>query len=159
MLPLTQPTTYAIHGFIGVGKTTFARQLETQLPALRLNSDEWMVQLYGPDPPEEVFRPGILRVNALLRQLAERVLHLGLHVVLDDGYWTWASRDGLRSWAAELGVPLKLYALILPEAEARRRVRERNAQLGSLYIAPETYDLFWQGFEPLQQGEPHESVP
>ena len=159
MLPLTQPTIYAIHGFIGAGKTTFARQLETQLPALRLNSDEWMVQLYGPDPPEEVFRPGILRVNALLRQLAERALHLGLHVVLDDGYWTWDSRDGLRSWAAELGVPLKLYALILPEAEARRRVRERNAQLGSLYIAPETYDLFWQGFEPLQQGEPHESVP
>ena len=159
MLPLTQPTIYAIHGFIGAGKTTFARQLETQLPALRLNSDEWMVQLYGPDPPEEVFRPGILRVNALLRQLAERALHLGLHVLLDDGYWTRASRDGLRSWAAELGVPLKLYALILPEAEARRRVRERNAQLGSLYIAPETYDLFWQGFEPLQQGEPHESVP
>ncbi len=159
MLPLTQPTIYAIHGFIGAGKTTFARQLETQLPALRLNSDEWMVQLYGPDPPEEVFRPGILRVNALLRQLAERALHLGLHVVLDDGYWTWASRDGLRSWAAELGVPLKLYALILPEAEARRRVRERNAQLGSLYIAPETYDLFWHGFEPLQQGEPHEPVP
>ena len=102
MLPLTQPTIYAIHGFVRAGKTTFARQLETQLPALCLNSDEWMVQLYGLDPPEEVFRPGILRVNVLLRQLAERALHLGLHVVLDDGYWTRASRDGLRSWAAEL---------------------------------------------------------
>ena len=156
MLPLTQPT---IHGFIGAGKTTFARQLETQLPALRLNGDEWMVKLYGPDPPEEVFCPGILRMNALLRQLAERALHLGLQVVLDDGYWTRASRDGLRSWAAELGVPLKLYALILPEAEARRRVRERNAQLGSLYIAPETYDLFWRTFEPLQPDEPHEPMP
>ncbi len=159
MLPSTQPTIHAIHGFIGAGKTTFARQLETQLPALRLNSDEWMVQLYGPDPPEEVFRPGIVRVNVLMRQLAERALALGLHVVLDDGFWTRASRDDLRRWAADLGVPLRLYALILPEAEARRRVRERNAQLGSLYIAPETYDLFWQGFEPLQQGEPHESVP
>ena len=86
MLPLAQPTIHAIHGFIGAGKTTFARQLETQLPALRLNSDEWMVQLYGPDPPEEVFRPGIVRVNVLMRQLAERALTLGLHVVLDDGF-------------------------------------------------------------------------
>ena len=159
MLPSTQPTIHAIHGFIGAGKTTFARQLETQLPALRLNSDEWMVQLYGPDPPEEVFRPGIVRVNVLMRQLAERALALGLHVVLDDGFWTRASRDDLRRWAADVGVPLRLYALILPEAEARRRVRERNAQPGSLYIAPETYDLFWQGFEPLQQSEPHEPVP
>jgi len=40
VLPLTQPNIYAIHGFIGAGKTTFARQLETQLPALRLNSDD-----------------------------------------------------------------------------------------------------------------------
>ncbi len=159
MPPPAPPTIHAIHGFIGAGKTTLSCQLETQLPALRLNSDEWMVQLYGPDPPEEVFRPGIARVNALLRQLAERALHLGLHVVLDDGYWTRASRDGLRSWAAGLGVPLKLYALTLPEAEARRRIQERNAQPGSLYIAPETYELFRQSFEPLQQGEPHDPLP
>ena len=159
MPPPAPPIIHAIHGFIGAGKTTLARQLEAQLPALRLNSDEWMVQLYGPDPPEDVFRPGMLRVNALLRQLAERALALGLHVVLDDGYWTRASRDGLRSWAAGLGVPLKLYALTLPEAEARRRVEERNAQPGSLYIAPETFELFWQSFELLQPDEPHDPVP
>ena len=156
--PLTRPTIHAIHGFIGAGKTTLARQLETRLPALRLSSDEWMVQLYGPDPPEAVFRPGIVRVKALLRQLAERALALGLHVVLDDGYWTRASRDDLRRWAAELGTPLRLYALTLPEAEARRRIRARNAQPGNLYIAPETYDLFWQNFEPLQPDEPHEPL-
>ena len=118
-----------------------------------------MVQLYGPDPPEELFRPGIARVNALLRHLAERALHLGLDVVLDDGYWTRASRDELRRWAAGLGVPLRLHALTLPEAEARRRVGERNAQPGSLYVAPETYELFRQSFEPLQPDEPHEPVP
>ena len=63
------------------------------------NPYEWTVQFYGSDPPEEVFRPGILRANALSRQLAERALHLGLHVVLDDGYWTRASRDGRLNWA------------------------------------------------------------
>ena len=156
MPPSIPPTIHAIHGFIGAGKTTFACQLERQLPALRLSSDEWMVQLYGPDPPEAVSRPGIARVNAVLRQLAERALALGLHVVLDDGYWTRASRDELRRWAAGLDVPLKLYALTLPEAEARRRMGERNAKPGSLYIAPETYDLFWRTFEPLQSDETHE---
>ena len=144
---------HAIHGFMGAGKTKLARRLA----ALHLNSDEWMVQLYGPDRPEDVFRPGIARVGRLIRHLAERALYLGLHVVLDDGYWTRASRDDL--WADGLGVPLRLYALSLPEGEARRRVAQRNAQPGSLYVAPETFDLFWRQFEPLCPDEAHETPP
>ena len=153
------PTLHAIHGFIGAGKTTLARRLEEELPALRLNSDEWMVQLYGSDPPEEVFRPGLDRVNRLIRQLAERALTLGLNVVLDDGYWTRASRDDLRAWADTLNVPLHLYSLNLPEDEARRRVTRRNAEPGSLYIAPETFRLFWSRFEPLEPDESQEPLP
>jgi predicted kinase len=116
-----------------------------------------MVQLHGPDPPEAVFRPGMERVNALIRQLAERALHLGLDVVLDDGYWTRSRRDELRVWAANLGVPLRLYALEVSQDEAWRRVQKRNAELGSLYIAPETFELFFSHFEPLGPDELHET--
>lgn len=152
------PTIHAIHGFLGVGKTTLARRLERTLPALRLNSDGWMVRLYGTDPPEEVFRPALARVQALQRELAERALALGLDVVLDDGYWTRTSRDGLRAWAEDLGVPLRLYALALSDDEAWRRIDARNRQPGSLYIAPETYARFCRQFAPLAPDEPHEDA-
>lgn len=151
-----EPSIHAIHGFIGAGKTTLARQLEQRLPALRLNADEWMVELYGPDPAEGIFRPGLDRVNLLIRHLAERALYLGLNVVLDDGYWTRASRDELRAWAEHLGVALRLHALNLPEDEARNRVARRNAESGALFIAPETFDLFLSHFEPLGPDEPRE---
>lgn len=154
----TLPVIHAVHGYIGAGKTTFARRLEHELPALRLNSDEWMVQLHGPDAPEEVFRPGVARVQALQRELAGRALRLGVSVVLDDGFWTRASRDELRRWAADLGVPLRLYTLPLPPAEARRRIEARNAEPGSLYIAPATYELFLGRFEPLGPDEQAEVV-
>ncbi len=152
------PTIHAIHGFLGAGKTTLARRLEQTLPALRLNSDEWMVRPYGPDPPEEVFRPALARVQAVQRDLAERALALGLEVVLDDGYWTRTSRDALRAWAHALGAPLKLYALNLPDEEAWRRIEARNRQPGSLHVAAETYALFRQQYEPLMPDEPHEDV-
>ena len=149
------PTIHALHGFIGSGKTTLARRLERDLPALRLSSDEWMVQLYGPDPPEEVFRPGVARVNELIRRQAESALRLGLSVILDEGYWTRASRDELRAWAQGLGVPLQVYAPHVPDAEAMRRVEARNRQLGGLFVAPATYTLFRAAFEPLGPDEPH----
>ena len=152
----SMPGIHAIHGFIGAGKTTLARKLEHDLPALRLNADEWMVELYGPDLAEEVFRPAVRRVNLLLRHLAERALHLGLNVILDDGYWTRASRDELRAWADSLGVPLHLYALSLSEDEARMRVARRNADGGALFISPETFSLFLSRFEPLGVDEPRE---
>ena len=47
------PTAHLIHGYLGAGKTTFARQLERDIPAIRFSHDEWMVRLYGDDPPIE----------------------------------------------------------------------------------------------------------
>ncbi|ULH15560.1 ATP-binding protein [Deinococcus sp. KNUC1210] len=149
---------YALHGFLGSGKSTLARRLEHEVPALRLSSDDWMVQLFGPDPPEEVFRSGLARVSALIRLQAERVLSLGVSVVLDEGYWTRASRDELRSWAASLngglGVPLFLYAVTVPEAEARARIERRNHEPGALFVSQATFSAFLPTFEALQPDEP-----
>ncbi|GGR00908.1 AAA family ATPase [Deinococcus ruber] len=154
---MTPASIHALHGFLGSGKTTAARRLEQQLPALRYSSDEWMVQLFGPDPPEEVFRPGLARGSTLIRLQAERVLSLGVNVVLDEGYWTRASRDELRSWAASLngglGVPLYLYAVTVPEAEARARIERRNREPGALFVSQATFSAFLPLFEPLQPDE------
>ena len=149
---------YALHGFMGSGKTSYGQALARQLPGLLLSSDEWMVRLYGQDPPEEVFRPGLLRVKALMRSQAERVLMLGVSVILDEGFWTRASRDELRAWAAGLGMPLRLLSFAVPEVEALRRIEFRNRQPGALFVAPETYRLFLPSFEPLAADEAHIEV-
>jgi len=48
-------TAHLIDGFLGAGKTTFARQLERDLPGIRFTHDEWMARLYGDDPPVDRF--------------------------------------------------------------------------------------------------------
>ncbi|TSA83035.1 ATP-binding protein [Deinococcus detaillensis] len=149
------PAIHALHGFLGSGKTTLARQLETELPALRFSSDEWMVTLYGQDPPEALFSEYRSRIYALMRRYWTRALALGLPVVLDEGFWTRRERDDLRAEAEQLGVPLILYALSTPESVARERIRHRNQEPHSLYIAENTYNLFRPRFEPLEPDEPH----
>lgn len=135
------PAIHALHGFLGSGKTTLARQLEMELPALRFSSDEWMVPLYGQDPPEALFSEYHSRIYAVMRLYWTRALALGLPVVLDEGLWTRRERDNLRAEAAHLGVPLMLYALSTPGSVARERIRQRNREPNSLYIADNTTSL------------------
>jgi predicted kinase len=41
---MLMPTVHMIAGLIGSGKSTFARRLERELPALRISLDEWIVE-------------------------------------------------------------------------------------------------------------------
>ncbi len=45
-----KPIVYLICGFIGAGKTTFAKKLEEKTGAVRITKDEWSIRLIGNDP-------------------------------------------------------------------------------------------------------------
>ncbi|NJC23977.1 putative kinase [Arthrobacter pigmenti] len=40
------PRVHLLCGLNGAGKTTYARQLEHELPAVRFSLDEWMLHLF-----------------------------------------------------------------------------------------------------------------
>lgn len=150
------PIVHLIHGYLGAGKTTFAKKLAEEVNGVRFNSDEWMVRLYGEDPPADQFAGRLERVFALIDEQWVRVVRCGVDVVLDNGFWTRASRDAARQRAAAAGATCRLYALQCSEETARARCRRRNAALqGSLHIADNTFDVLKSRFEPLQPDEPH----
>ncbi|GBF05401.1 hypothetical protein DAERI_040161 [Deinococcus aerius] len=61
--------------------------------------------LYGQYPPADLFPVSFGRVTAMMEAQWTRPLELGVPVILDDGFWTRASRDALRAKAAGLGCP------------------------------------------------------
>ena len=143
-----------IHGYLGAGKTTFARDLERRLPARRLTHDEWMLRLYGEDPPPEQFPVFFDRVSERMESVWTRCVGLGLHVVLDLGFWSRKQRDAVRTTAALLGADAHLYRLGCPDDVAWARIERRNKRLtDSLLITRNTFAVLKDRFEPLDDDE------
>jgi predicted kinase len=147
-------TLFLICGLPGSGKSTLARHLEQEHRALRLVPDEWMARIVG-DGHDEAKRAAI---EAIQWDLAQRVLGLGLDVIMENGFWSRQERDEVRARAAELGVPVTLFYLDVPRAELVRRLRARNDAMppDTFRVEPEQLDEWMRSFEPPAPDEqPH----
>ena len=148
------PTVHMIHGYLGAGKTTFARRLEAEKAAVRFTHDEWMRKLYGRDPQEAQFADCAQRVFELMEAMWTRCLAVGVDVILDSGFWSRKERDRMRSMAASLGANCLLYRLSCPDDVAWDRIEKRNnAPDAGLCIAPNTFRMLKARFEPLSEDE------
>jgi predicted kinase len=147
-------TLFLICGLPGSGKSTLARELAQEHRALRLVPDEWMARIVG-DGYDEQKRTAI---EAIQWELAQRVLVLGLDVILENGFWSRRERDEYRTRAAELGVTVLLYYLEVSRAELVRRLVARNDALprDTFRVEPEQLDAWARSFEPpTVDEEPH----
>ncbi|WP_196257895.1 AAA family ATPase [Pelagibacterium limicola] len=150
----SKPKAFLLHGFLGAGKTTFAKRLEMDQDAVRFTHDEWMARLYGDDPPAELFQAYARRVSEVMEETWIRCLQLGTNVVLDFGFWSRAERRRVRAVAASHGAVAILYRLNCSEDVAWARIAERNKRLaGNLYVAPNTFQVLKARFEPLHEDE------
>lgn len=119
-----RPRLVIVCGLPGVGKTTHARTLETTLPAIRFNPDEWMAAL-GISVHDEPFRT---RLEALQWTIARRLLTLGQSVIIEWGTWGRSERDALRAEARDLGAVVELHYLTAPIETLFERIQRRGME-------------------------------
>lgn len=105
-----------------------ARKLERELPALRLTPDEWHIRLFGQDAEEPEHNARHSQIEAMLWNIASRVLELGTNVILDFGFWAREEREDYRSRAKQLGASSEVHYLDVSEDELLRRLEERNSR-------------------------------
>lgn len=153
---------YLLYGFAGAGKTTLAKRLEAETGAVRFSADAWIAELYGL-APQDMARAEA-RVKGLIWSYSERLLVLGLDVVLDFGFWSRAERDEARRQVHASGAEPQLVAVTAPFSEMKRRVQARNATLSPetsgrgldyLWLDDEALELFLTRFEALGSDEEH----
>lgn len=152
---MTQPTIHLLCGLPGTGKTTFACKLERERKAARFTHDEWMHRLYGNNPPREQFETYHARVSELIWIYAERLIGLGIDVILDFGFWKKKSRQAAVARAKALGAKPILYKFSCSTETAAKRVahRNKNDPQDSLQIDEHAITLFQGMFEPIGEDE------
>lgn len=129
------PTVHLLVGLNGAGKTTHARRLERQCPAVRVTLDEWMLRLHGLpfDAPEYPVLSE--RCQGVIWDVAQQVLATGTDVVLDWNLWNRARRATWRDRIVDAGYRPVLHHVKVPVDVAIRRAEERaRAQVGGAHL-------------------------
>ena len=139
-------TLFLLVGLPGSGKTSLAKTLERERGALRLSPDEWMARIVG-DGYDADRRVAVQEVQW---EIAQRVLTLGVDVILEFGFFRRRERDFYRSGAVALGAEVKVRFLDAPREELLRRLAERNADLpaDTFAVSEQHLDLCYTWFEP-----------
>lgn len=152
-----KPIVHMLHGFVGVGKTIFAKKLEKETSALRFTNDEWMISLYGSNPPAEKFAEYHERTTKLLLDVAFKCLKAGVDVILDDGFWTRSRRDKVRNRITKAGANFQLYHIKCSDEIMKQRTLKRTKDLSKdvFYINEAAIETFKKRFEPLDDDEEH----
>ena len=149
-MPKSSTRLVLICGLPASGKSTLARQLAPEIPAIRLDKDEWRpswVQICGMTSSVRASNTGSGFTQELLGQ--------GQSVILEWGHWARMERDEKRLGARALGVAVELHFLDVPLEELIERAARRTAS-GEWTGSPMTRAHFEQWatiFEPPDEEE------
>ena len=140
---------YFISGFIGSGKTTYAKELADRTKGFRFSIDEWMIPLFGEHMERELLNQRILTLENLFKEASSQLTKLGVPVIFDFGYWSREDRDRIVSWASEQGYNCEIHYLDVPyETCCQRAIVRNEAPRGKSYeMTPDMMEMFWSWFE------------
>jgi predicted kinase len=146
-----QSLAYVICGFIGSGKTTFARKLEKETGAIRITKDEWAIKIFGNKiTRDKNFERYDKNITTLATDIAFKILKAGNDVIIDEGFWVKSQRDEIKKKILSLGAKPMLYFVDSSIEEMKNRVinRSKKPSIDSFEIDEEMFDKYLNFWEP-----------
>lgn len=149
-----QPILFLTVGLPGAGKTTRAKELETQYNAIRLTKDEWVLQVLGESASRTTADAISSRMEQVLWQLALELLDRKNNMIIDFGLWAIEERKAFREEAEQHGAKVYFVSCEAPLEVLWERVQNREeSKAGTLHIEYKEMQLWSEKFEPLTEEE------
>jgi predicted kinase len=137
---------HLICGSTGAGKTTYARDLASNIGGVVFSIDEWMVSLFGEDAPANLDPSWIFpRVDRCETQMWAMALQLGkidVPSILDFGFQKHEHRQRFAGLARKAQLTAKLHVLDVDASERWERVKARNNNHGETFHMEITRGMF-----------------
>ena len=150
-----QPIAYIICGFIGAGKTTFARKLEKETGAIRITKDEWIIKVFGNKiTSDKNFEKYDNNITELATDVVFKILESGKDVIIDEGFWVKSQRDDIKKKIIQVGAKPILYYVECPIEKMRERVinRSKYPPTDSFEINEEMFNAYLKYWEsPMKE--------
>jgi predicted kinase len=122
-----------------------------------LANDDWMVALFGTNPPESEFRAAFARIEALQWRLAVAILRCGVDVIWDYGVWSRAARADLYARCRDAAAEFVLHDISCDFETAVARVLARDTEgdsyAAALRIDRHAMEQFRRLYEPPSDDE------
>lgn len=149
------PIAYLIMGFVGSGKSTYAKKLELETNAFRITKDEWLIRIVGNDPTVSGFEDLDARVTDLSMDIALQLLKSGMDIIIDDGFWIRRQRDEIRERIRNMGAKYELHYVKCSKSLMKKRIHQRNKTLGkdTFFVSEEVFDKYWKYFDDIEEDE------
>jgi predicted kinase len=150
-----KPIVYLICGFIGAGKSTFAKKLEEKTGAVKITKDEWSIRLIGNDPTIDGYAQWDQKIIGLARDFAFYLAEKRIDVIMDEGFWAKEEREELKRRIHAVGAKAVMYYVDTPIETIRERVVGRNTNLTkeSFKISRELFDYYLKYWQPPSEDE------
>ncbi len=148
---MSSPRLVLLCGLPGSGKSTFARQLVRERPAVTFSPDQWSADLKV-SVFDEPFR---YRLEQRFIGLGWELLALGVTVVLEFGLWGRSERDVLREGARARGLAVELHFLDVDVDELWPRLAARNgrAEHGAVVLTRADLEQYARVFQRPDDAE------
>jgi predicted kinase len=151
-------TAHLVCGFLGSGKTTFAKALAIRETAIRFSVDDWYLHLFTDGPTYDLDHQKMARLLDTINELWPQIVAAGTNVILDFGFWNRSLRDDVRHRARLAGANSRLHWIQCPDDLAIARCLARNGQSGSFLISEQGYRHLKPRFAPPDRDEDYEIV-
>lgn len=148
-------TLYFFTGKMGAGKSTKAKQYESNFNAVLLSEDEWLSKLY----PNQIntfddYLNYAQQIKPLLKMHIQRILTTNTNVVMDFPGNTKEQRNWLLNIANEINADHQLIYLNISDEHCLQQISKRRLEFPerATFDTPETFEYVSSFFE-----EPHVS--